>query len=297
MGTQDRPERSKGRSRIAKGSTGRSNQQGRDFRPRSANVLGADQSVPRQRHDDAWHRHLSPAATRRWEEEGRQIDRRIAALATRTPSRSPPNEETRGRMGSVNRNYGSPSIQRWRGEEDLTVAAKVKLMDSLVREMCHERGIAFLTRPERTRETEGGSVPRRPSPCTPSRGARGMSVPTSGSASEGPNDEPSSQPGEGSLRAHGRPKDATSQGTWHHAEGRKQMVPTRGGTGRQSGTSPATRREIQGVAEKNRCGSPGVVSGSESSRNGCESAILSTSLRDAIWDSRPGTDPTGRARL
>ena len=194
-GTQGYPEpsRENGRAELNReGFTGRDDQQGRNSRPRSANVLGADQSVPRQRRDDAWHRHFSPAATRRWEEEGREIDRKMAALVTRTPSRPPPDIDAWRHMNSAQRDYESPSIRRWRGEEDLTTAEKVRLMDSVVREICHEQGIAFPTRSGNTRETESGSVPRPSLSTHYFEGSQGNERAHYGTIPGGPSDEPPS---------------------------------------------------------------------------------------------------------
>ena len=76
------PPQGNGRAELNhEGSTGRNDRQERNSRPHSANVLGADQSVPRQRCGDAWYGHFSPATTRRWEEEGREVDRKMAALS------------------------------------------------------------------------------------------------------------------------------------------------------------------------------------------------------------------------
>ena len=95
-----------------RGSMVKEKSEGKDFRPQSANVLGADQSVPKHRSNGARAHHPSEATTRRRKEEGRQVDSRAMVPVIHTPPRSSPTEATRKKLDDASHDIGGSPIQR-----------------------------------------------------------------------------------------------------------------------------------------------------------------------------------------
>ena len=119
----------------------------------SADVLGADQSVPRHRGNDAM-----KVTKGRQEGQDRQVNPRIMSPANHVPPRLSPREATRRDSRNTSQVVEGLPAQRWKKEGELAMATEMQRVGSIIEEMCHGVHQVLPGLSERTKTGTSGTL-------------------------------------------------------------------------------------------------------------------------------------------